>query len=94
MMNARTNSLRDGQPDSSWPERLSNSLGLRSSADVGPARETIAPLEQAKRLAAALLSERGEASGAVVARELHQVIIPAFGRSDSVLKAGAGVIHF
>jgi len=75
MMNARTNSLRDGQPDPSWPERLSNSLGLRSSADAGPARETIAPLEQAKRLAAALLSERGEASGAVVARELHQVII-------------------
>jgi malonyl-CoA decarboxylase len=74
MMNARTNSLRDGQPDPSWPERLSNSLGLRSSADAGPARETIAPLEQAKRLAAALLSERGEASGAVVARELHQVI--------------------
>jgi malonyl-CoA decarboxylase len=74
MMNARTDSLRDAQPDPSWPERLSNSLGLRGGADAGPARVTIAPLEQAKRLAAALLSERGEASGAVVARELHEVI--------------------
>jgi malonyl-CoA decarboxylase len=32
------------------------------------------PLDRAKQLAAALLSERGEASGALVARELHQVL--------------------
>jgi malonyl-CoA decarboxylase len=32
------------------------------------------PLDQAKQLAATLLSERGEASGAKVARELHQVL--------------------
>ncbi len=33
-----------------------------------------APLDHAKQLAATLLSERGEASGAQVARELHQVL--------------------
>jgi malonyl-CoA decarboxylase len=33
-----------------------------------------APLDRAKRLAATLLSERGEASGALVARELHHVL--------------------
>ena len=30
-----------------------------------------APLDRAKQLAAMLLSERGEASGALVARQLH-----------------------
>src|ERR1700682_1862846 len=33
-----------------------------------------APLVRAKQLAATLLSERGEASGAFVARELHQML--------------------
>src|SRR5258708_5794856 len=33
-----------------------------------------APLDRAKQLAATLLSERGEASGALVARELHQAL--------------------
>ena len=33
-----------------------------------------APVDRAKRLAAALLSERGEASGAQIARELHHVL--------------------
>src|SRR6266404_3822000 len=33
-----------------------------------------APVDRAKQLAAALLSERGEASGAQVARELHHVM--------------------
>ena len=74
MKNARTSSFRDAQPVSSWLERLRISLGLRSSADAGAAHDAIAPLDQAKRLAAALLSERGEASGAVVARELHDVL--------------------
>ena len=32
------------------------------------------PLGRAKQLAATLLSERGEASGALVARELHEVL--------------------
>ena len=33
-----------------------------------------APVDHAKQLATALLSERGEASGAQVARELHHVL--------------------
>src|ERR1700752_3133974 len=33
-----------------------------------------APVDRAKQLAAALLSQRGEASGAQVARELHHVL--------------------
>jgi hypothetical protein len=33
-----------------------------------------APLDRAKQLAATLLSGRGEASGTLVARELHQVL--------------------
>ena len=32
------------------------------------------PLGRAKQLAATLLSERGEASGALVARQLHEVL--------------------
>src|SRR3984893_15181879 len=35
---------------------------------------TPAPVDRAKQLAAALLSERGEASGAQIARELHHVL--------------------
>ena len=34
----------------------------------------LAPLGRAKQLAATLLSERSEASGALVARELHEVL--------------------
>src|SRR6202166_1053698 len=34
----------------------------------------LAPLDRAKQLAATLLSERSEASGALVARELHEVL--------------------
>ena len=34
----------------------------------------LAPADRAKQLATALLSERGEASGAQVARELHHVL--------------------
>ena len=33
----------------------------------------LAPLDRAKQLAATLLSERSEASGALVARQLHEV---------------------
>jgi malonyl-CoA decarboxylase len=39
-----------------------------------PLNSTPAPLDRAKHLAATLLSERGEASGALVARELHQAL--------------------
>src|ERR1700674_195122 len=34
----------------------------------------LAPLDRAKQLAATLLSERSEASGALVARQLHEVL--------------------
>ena len=34
----------------------------------------LAPLDRAKELAATLLSERGEASGALVARQLHEAL--------------------
>ena len=34
----------------------------------------LAPLDRAKQLAETLLSERGEASGALVARQLHEVL--------------------
>jgi len=44
-----------------WSERLSVPLSAEPS-----------PLDRAKRLAEALLSERGEASGVIVARELHE----------------------
>ncbi|MBV9249562.1 MAG: malonyl-CoA decarboxylase [Acetobacteraceae bacterium] len=45
---------------------------MRGSADTEQPQPTVPPLEGAKRLAKALLSERGEASGAIVARELHE----------------------
>ncbi|MFC7477663.1 malonyl-CoA decarboxylase [Dankookia sp. GCM10030260] len=54
-----------------WLERLWSSIADRGRpyADVpGPG---LPPLERARRLARAILSERGEASGAAVARELH-----------------------
>jgi malonyl-CoA decarboxylase len=41
----------------------------------------LAPLDRAKQLAATLLSERSEASGALVARQLHEVL-GALGASD------------
>jgi malonyl-CoA decarboxylase len=64
----------DSRPASSWLERLRSSLGLRNGADAGRRRAAAVPLDRAKRLATALLSERGEASGAVVAGELHDAL--------------------
>jgi malonyl-CoA decarboxylase len=46
-------------------------IGLTSS-DLSNTK--LAPLERAKQLAATLLSERGEASGALVARQLHEAL--------------------
>ena len=68
----------------SWVDRLWSSVlertglggGSAGRAGIRPAEEAAAavaelpPLDRAKRLAEALLSERGEASGAAVAREL------------------------
>jgi malonyl-CoA decarboxylase len=50
-----------------WIERLWSSSGGRGTPPVPEAT----PLDRARLLAEALLSERGEASGAAVARELH-----------------------
>ena len=40
----------------------------------GSTNATTSPLDRAKRFALTLLSERGEASGALLARELHGVL--------------------
>ena len=60
----------------SWVERLWASVADRgrSYADVLQPAASEAPLDRARELAAALLSERGEASGAAIARELHAVL--------------------
>src|ERR1700737_4117710 len=50
----------------------SNTSGLRNEA--GRPTAAVNQLSRAKKLAESLLSERGEASGAVVARELHEVL--------------------
>lgn len=55
-----------------WLERLWASLVLRASGPSAPSGAVVQPLDRVTRLAEALLSERGEASGAVVARELHE----------------------
>ncbi len=59
------------QAAQSWLDRMWISLGLRDGSRAGVA---VAPLEGAKRLALALLSERGEASGAHIARELRDAL--------------------
>ena len=55
-----------------WLERVWSSIADRGRpyADVPSSR--LPPLDRARRLAEALLSERGEASGAAVARELRE----------------------
>ena len=63
----------------SWIERLGMSRVWSSIADRGrrfallPAH-SVGPAERAELLAEALISNRGEASGAAVARELHGVL--------------------
>ena len=56
----------------SWLDRLRSTLGLRN--DAGQPIAAVDQLDHARKLAQALLSERGEASGAVVSRELHEAI--------------------
>ena len=58
----------------SWIDRLWGAVAERGRALVDVPETTLAPLERARLLATALLSERGEASGAAVARELHVVL--------------------
>ena len=40
----------------------------------GLSSSKLAPVDRAKQLAATLLSERSEASGALIARQLHEVL--------------------
>jgi malonyl-CoA decarboxylase len=57
-----------------WIDRLWVAVAERGRAYVAVPASTLAPLERARQLATALVSERGEASGAAVARELHAVL--------------------
>src|SRR5690348_15871017 len=58
----------------SWIDRLWGAVADRGRAYIAVPSTALAPLERARRSATALLSERGEASGAAVARELHAVL--------------------
>jgi malonyl-CoA decarboxylase len=58
----------------SWLERLWTSIADRGQQYAEVPAATVPPLERARQLATALLSERGEASGAAVARELQGVV--------------------
>ena len=60
----------------SWIERIWASVADRgrSYATVLQPESTKIPLDRAREFATALLSERGEASGAAVARELHTAL--------------------
>lgn len=69
----KVSSSKSSEPRA-WLERLWASLAMRGSGDAGRPGAVAPPLDRAKRLAEALLSERGEASGAVVARELHDCL--------------------
>jgi malonyl-CoA decarboxylase len=55
-----------------WLERLWAGIADRGRAYADVPGLGLPPLERARLLARALLSERGEASGAAVARELHE----------------------
>jgi malonyl-CoA decarboxylase len=69
----------------SWIERLWASIADRgrSYAEVLQPEASKVPLDRARELATALLSERGEASGAAVAREL-QISLHELGAADRV----------
>ena len=55
-------------------KRLPRSNTSRLSNEAERPAAAVNQLSRAKKLAESLLSERGEASGAVVARELHEVL--------------------
>jgi malonyl-CoA decarboxylase len=57
-------------PPSNWLERLWSSIADRGRDYANVPAASLPPGERARRLAAALLSGRGEASGAALAREL------------------------
>ena len=53
-----------------WLDRLWSSTADRGRPFANVPPTTVAPLERTRQLALALVSERGEASGAAIAREL------------------------
>ena len=57
-----------------WLERIWSNIADRGRPYAHVPEASAPPLDRAKRLAETLLSERGEASGAAVARELHAVL--------------------
>ncbi|HLN09138.1 MAG TPA: hypothetical protein VK281_09290 [Xanthobacteraceae bacterium] len=72
-----TDKNRSITPDPrSWIERLWSSVADRgrSYAEMLQPEASIEPLDRAREFATALVSERGEASGAAVARELHAAL--------------------
>ncbi|MBV8911844.1 MAG: malonyl-CoA decarboxylase [Acetobacteraceae bacterium] len=58
----------------SWLERLWSSIADRGRPYARVPASSINPAERVQQLATSLLSSRGEASGAAVARELHAVL--------------------
>jgi malonyl-CoA decarboxylase len=88
----------------SWIERLWSSIADRGRLFASVPNDSAPPLERAKRLAEALLTERGEASGAAVAREVmsalrdlapadraafHLFMATSFGPNPDVLREAA-----
>jgi malonyl-CoA decarboxylase len=67
-----------------WLERLWSSIAERGRGFAEIPAQSIAPIERARMLALTLLSERGEASGAAVARELLTALssLPAEQRGE------------
>ncbi len=57
-----------------WIERLWSSIADRGQPYADVPAESVPPLERARQLAAALLTGRGEASGAALSRELLHVL--------------------
>ena len=70
--NTKSSGTRTSSSKASWLDRLRSTLGLGNEA--GQSIAAVNQLSRARKLAEALQSERGEASGAVVARELHAVV--------------------
>ncbi len=57
-----------------WLDRLWSSTADRGRPFANMPPATVPPLDRARQLAQALVSERGEASGAAIARELHDAL--------------------
>ncbi len=58
----------------SWFDRLRSAVAERGRSFAPIPAASMAPVERARRLASSLLTERGEASGAAIARELLNVL--------------------